>query len=90
MQVATEILDHLYVAQKLAQKKEYERAQIELDKIILTHPEFARALTLRASIYYIQGKYKESVKWYDEALKVDPKMEEAIRMLAKAKQGAGK
>jgi tetratricopeptide (TPR) repeat protein len=85
--IAGEILDRLFAAQKFALKKEYERAQIEIDRVIAEYPEFPRALSMRASIYFVQGKFAESIKWYEQALKYDPKMEEAIKMIARAKQG---
>ena len=83
--VASEILDHLFIAQKLALAKEYDRAQVELDKILALAPDFTRAMTMRGSIYYIQKNYNESMKWYEEALKADPKMEEAVNMIARIK-----
>jgi tetratricopeptide (TPR) repeat protein len=82
---AKEILDHLFLAQKLALAQQYERSQIELDKILSQFPKFARALSMRASIYFAQRNFSESLKWYEEALKVDPQMEDAVKMIAKAK-----
>ncbi len=87
VKIAGEILDRLFAAQKFALKKEYERAQIELDRVIAEYPDFPRALSMRASIYFVQGKFAESIKWYEQALKYDPKMEDAIKMIARAKQG---
>ena len=83
--VAGEILDHLFVAQKMALSKEYERAQVEIDKVLSISPDFARAFSMRGSIYFIQKNYNESLKWYEEALKADSKMEEAIKMIARIK-----
>ncbi len=85
LKIAKEILDHLFVAQKLALAAQFERAQIELDEIIKPFPTFARALSMRASIYYAEKKYPESLKWYEEALKSDPEMDEAIKMVAKVR-----
>lgn len=85
VRVAKEMLDHMFLAQKLANLQQFERAQIELDKIILPFPKFSRALSMRASIYYAQKNYPESMKWYEEALKHDPNMEEAVKMLAKVR-----
>ncbi len=83
--IAKEILDHLFLAQKLALAQQFERAQIELDKVITPFPKFSRALSMRASIYFAQKNYPESMKWYEEALKNDPQMEEAVKMLAKVR-----
>jgi tetratricopeptide (TPR) repeat protein len=81
--LAKDILNHLFLAQKLASSRQYERAQIELEKILTVAPEFPRALSMRASIYFMQKNYTESLKWYDSALKADPQMEDAIQMTAK-------
>jgi tetratricopeptide (TPR) repeat protein len=83
--LAADILNHLFVAQKLALQQQFERAQIELDKIIGPFPTFARALSMRASIYYAQKNYADSLKWYEEALKADPQMDDAIKMIAKVR-----
>ncbi len=82
-QLASEILDHLFVAQKLALAKEYERAQAELDKILAIAPDFARAHSMMGSVYFLQKKFPESLHAYEKALKNDPKMEEAIKMIAR-------
>lgn len=87
LSIAKEILDHLFLAQKFALAGQFERSQIELDKIITPYPDFTRALTMRASIYYVQKNYPESLKWYEEALKKDPTLEDAIKMIAKIKAG---
>lgn len=82
---AKSIIDHLFLAQKLALTQQYERAHIEVDQILKEFPNFARAMTMRASIYYAQKNFKESLKWYDEALKVDPQMDETVKMAAKVR-----
>lgn len=85
LRTAKEVLDHMFLAQKLAMSQQFERAQMELDKIITPFPDFSRALSMRASIYYAQKNYSESMKWYEEALKYDPDMDEAVKMLAKVR-----
>ncbi len=82
---AKEIIDHLFLAQKFAITGQFERAHIEIDKVIGPVPNFARALSMRASIYFAQKNYQESLKWYEEALKNDPDMEEAVKMTAKVR-----
>ncbi len=85
VKLAKQIIDHLFLAQKLAVTQQFERAQIEIDKILVPFPNFARALSMRASIYFAQKNYPESAKWYEEALKADPDMEEAVKLLAKVR-----
>lgn len=83
---AGDILQRLHNAQKFAQAGQYERAQIECDKVLESDPEFVRALSMKASIYYVQKNFDESLKWYEKALAADPAFDEAIKMIAKIKQ----
>ena len=87
--LAKDVLDHLFLAQKLALSAQYERAQIEIDHILTDFPGFPRALSMRASIYFAQKNYTESLRWYEEALKSDPQMEDAVKMAAKVRVLAG-
>lgn len=83
--LASDILNRLFLAQKMALSQQYERAQAELDKLLGEFPDFPRALSMRASIYYMQKNFIESLKWYELALKADPQMEEAVKMSAKVR-----
>lgn len=84
---AKAMVDRLFLAQKFALTQQFERAHAELDRLLVDFPDFARALSMRASIYYAQKNLPESLKWYEEALKLDPQMEEAVRMTAKIRNG---
>lgn len=90
--VAKTILDRLFLAQSLARNREFERAQIELDKVLTDSPNFARALSMKGSIYFVQKNYSESLNWYQKALSADPQMEEAVKMTARIRslQGGSK
>lgn len=83
--LAKDILDRIFLAQKFALMQQFERAHIEVDKILTEYPTFPRALSMRATLYYAQKNYIESAKWYEEALKADPQFDEAIKMLARVK-----
>lgn len=87
--MAKEILDRIFLAQKFALMQQFERAHIEVDKILTDYPTFPRALSMRATLYYAQKNYIESAKWYEEALKVDPQFDEAVKMLARVKDIQG-
>ncbi len=87
--LAQDALDHLFLARSMALKKEYQRAQVEVDKVLTTFPAFPRALAMRASIYYMEGKLADSQKWYEEALKADPKFEDAVKMLGNIREKQG-
>ena len=80
---AKAVLDQLFLAQKFALSQQFERAHIEIDKILAVFPTFARALSMRASVHYAQKNLVESLKWYEEAIKADPQMDDAVKMAAK-------
>jgi len=82
---AKDVLNQLFLAQKYALTLQFERAQIELDKVLFHFPDFANAMSMRAAIYYAQKNYTESSTWYEKAIKADPQIDEAIKMLAKIK-----
>ncbi|MEO6458968.1 MAG: hypothetical protein ABIO95_00855 [Bdellovibrionota bacterium] len=85
--VAEDILNRFFLAQKLTLNHEYDRAQAEIDKILATAPNFARAYSMRGSIYYVQNNMAESSKWYNLALQHDPQMEDAVKMIARTSGG---
>lgn len=88
--LARDVLDHLLLAQKMALNQQYERANIEIDKILIDMPDFTPAMSMRAAIFYAQKNVPESLKWYENILKVDPKDDEAVKMITKIKGGGGR
>lgn len=82
---ANEILLRLHSAQKFAQTRQFERAQIELDKALDIDSQFVRAITMKASLYYLQKNPTEALKWFEKAVAIDSSFEEAINMIAKLK-----
>ena len=80
------ILDQLFLAQKFARLKQFERALIEIDKVLDEYPEFARALSMKGSIYFASGDFKSSMEWYDKAIEVDPEFTHAVEMSAKVRK----
>lgn len=89
LKLAKTILDQMFLAQKFALKSQFERAHIEIDKVVTQFPNFSRALTMRASIYFAQKNYSESLRWFEEALKIEPTLDEAIKMAAKLRSMPG-
>ncbi len=83
--IAEDVLNQFFLAQKFTLNKEFDRALVEVDKILAKAPTFARALSMRGSIYFVQKKYSESLKWYEAALQNDPKMEDTVKMIARIK-----
>ena len=86
---AEDLLKRLFLAQRLALTQQFERALIEVDSILARHPKFARALSMKGSIYLAQKKYDDSLKWYEEALKADPEMEETVKLAARVRELIG-
>lgn len=89
MQTAQDILNRMFLAQKLAVSQQYERALIELDQILTQYPTFARALSMKGSIYLAKKNYEESLKWYELALKEDPQMDETIKLAVRVRELLG-
>ena len=83
---AQEIVQYLYNSQKLINVKEYERAQIEIDKILKLEPNFPRALSLRGTVYFLQKNYPESLKWFEQALTYEPRMDDSLKMIAELRK----
>ncbi len=88
--VAEEVLNRFFLAQRFTLNREFERAQAEIDKILALAPNFARAYSMRGSIYFVQKNLPESLKWYEMALKADPQMDEAVKMIARVNQMSGR
>lgn len=80
LETAQEIVKKLFLAQKLARAKDFERALIEIDKVLEGYPEFSRALSMKASIYYARGDFKESLDWFEKSIDVDPELDHSIKM----------
>lgn len=86
LKTASDLINRLFLAQKFALSQQYERALMEIDRILEQYPTFARAISMKGSVYFAQKNYPESLKWYEEALKVDPQMDETIKMTAKVRE----
>lgn len=80
--VGEQMVQHLFNAQQFAQASDFEKAQVELDSALKVHPKFVRALSMRGTVYYLQGNFLESLKWFEKALEVDPQYQDAVKMIA--------
>lgn len=76
-----QMVQHLFNAQKFAQAADFEKAQLEIDAALKVHPRFVRAMSMRGTIFYLQGNFLESLKWFEKALEVDPQYQDAVRMI---------
>lgn len=82
---AKDILQRMHNAQKFAQSGQFERAMAETDKILEVDAKFARALSLKGSIYFLQKNYDDALAWFEKALASDPSFDDALRMINKIK-----
>ena len=77
---------HLMNAQKLAQSRQYEQALTELDRSLAFNADFAPALVMKGSVFFLQQQFVEAEKWYKRALEAAPDTEEAVKMLERIKK----
>lgn len=80
--VASQMIQLLFNAQKLANDKQFERALVELDKAFLLDSNFVRGLSLRGMILFLQGDLSESLKTYEKVTSIDPYYDDAIKMIS--------
>lgn len=86
MRTAKELVDGLFLSQQFANTKQFERALIEIDKVLAAYPQFDRALSMKAAIHYARGEFEESLKWYESALAVNPELKTAVDMAGKVRE----
>ena len=84
-----QMVQHLFNAQKFAHKSDFEKAHLELEKSLAISPDFVRAISMKATIYYLEGKYAESLVWYEKALQLEPEYEEAVKMISAVRSKLG-
>lgn len=84
-----QMVQHLFNAQKFAQKLDYEKAHVELEKSLAISPDFVRAISMKATVYYLEGKFAESLVWYEKALQLEPEYEEALKMISAVRSKLG-
>lgn len=83
------LLQFLFNAQRFANAKQFERALAEIDKALAIEPEFVNAITMKGSIFFLLSNYSESLKSYEQALKLDPKNEDAVKMISSLRDKLG-
>lgn len=86
---ATQLLQYLHNTQKFVNSGNFQRGLEEIDKAIEKDPKFIRALSMKASIYFVQKKWDDSLIWYEKALSLDNSFDEAIKMIAEIKKKKG-
>lgn len=88
--LAKVMIERLFYVQKLARKGEFKAAHATIDKVLKLWPMFPRALMMKASIFYVQRNYEDSLKWYERALLTESGSDEAARMMLELRKRLGK
>lgn len=83
MTTVSEILAHFFNAKKYADIRQFEQAHAELEKVLAIDNKSVNALNMNAGIFFLQGNLDEAKRIYREALAIDPKSSDAIKMLEK-------
>lgn len=68
-----EAVHQLSVASLALQVGDFKAAGPVLDQLIKDHPEFAEAWNRRATLYYVEGKYEESLSDIEKVLALEPR-----------------
>ena len=89
-ETVSSILDQIFLAQSFARSNQMSRALSEIEKILKVHPKLARALAMKGAIFYAKREFKKSLKWYERSLAANPKSEQIVKMLGKARKAIGR
>lgn len=76
---------HIFSAQSLFYKKQYWQSLDETNKALELVPDSAQAHALKGSIYYKMGLSAEAKSSWQQALNIDPSMEQVKTSLARLK-----
>jgi tetratricopeptide (TPR) repeat protein len=76
---------HIFSAQSLFYKKQYWKSLDETNKALELVPNSAQAYALKGSIYYKMGLSDEAKSSWQQALAIDPTMEQVKTSLARLK-----
>ena len=74
---------HIFSAQSLFYKKQYWQSLDETNKALELVPDSAQAHALKGSIYYKMGLLPEAKASWQQALEIDPNMEQVKSSLAR-------
>ena len=68
-----EAVERLAKASLAMQVGDFETAEALLNKLVQDHPEFSEAWNRRATLYYMQGRMKQSLADIDQVLALEPR-----------------
>ena len=73
---------HLFEATQLIESEQYEKAMESINKALAVNPQNVEALSLTASVYYLQGNTAEFNKYKDKVLATNPQYSKLYYTLA--------
>lgn len=76
---------HMLNAQALFYRKDYWKALEETNKAMSLVPKSAQAYALKGSIYYKMGRNKDAQQNWQQALRLDPSLDDVKRSLERIK-----
>jgi len=65
-------LERLEQSQRLLQAGRVDQAETVLNQLIQDHPDFAEAWNRRAVLYYLQGRYRQSLSDCERVIALNP------------------
>ncbi|MCH8956425.1 tetratricopeptide repeat protein [candidate division KSB1 bacterium] len=80
-----DIIQDINLAQKLFYKKHFEQA-LKVLQASLEKKKTATAYSLGGSIYFVSGEIDEAVRAWENALKIDPDLEEVRELVGRYKE----
>ena len=80
-EIADTLLTLVDNSQKFAQNRDFDRALIEIDKAISMNANFIKAYNLKGTFYYLKNDLANSLLNFEKALSLDPKNQEALKMI---------
>ncbi len=80
-----DIIQDINLAQKLFYEKHFEQA-LKVLQASLEKKKTATAYSLGGSIYFVSGEVNEAVKAWENALKIDPDLEEVRELVGRYKE----
>jgi len=75
---------HLLEASHLIESEEYDKAMESVNKAVAVNPQSAEALSVAATVYYLQGKTAEFTNYKDKVLAANPQYSKLYLTLAES------
>jgi tetratricopeptide (TPR) repeat protein len=71
-------------------QKDQDRARQLLEDALITNPDHAEVIALRAVLYMLQAQYEKAIEYFEKAKELDPDLEMIYYNLAKSYRKSGR